>query len=233
MKIKILYTICLAVLFAQPVFSQKYEGFAGVRNFAGRQETMAAQDTVSPLAARSFGYAIAAGYYDSFMAAGIGMDLLLFQPVHFGARASVDFRDGSIFVAPYIGCTWPFGGFELGTMFRPAGAEWQVPYWESWRIWLGRPDVLYLSAGVLHNVPLIDVGYYDLGVGFAFGEHNHRIWLGVASTARITRAPGGPGVKTEWWIGPNTRLTADGSCLFGAVEDETRWTATIGLKQEF
>lgn len=238
-RIHIHYTLVLLVLFPPLLFSgtgeeqERDSVFAFVRSDPCLSGEIGRDTVETPLAVTGFQYEIACGYFDGFGAMGAGVTLQLFEPLSIGARASVDFRDGSVFVAPFIGCSWSFGGFEIGNLFRPSNAEWKIPYYESWRIWAGNIDVLYLSVGVLSGIPLASVGYYEAGIGLVIGETGHRVWVGAASTSLRKKAVGGPGLKTEWRLEERTWLTVNGSYLFSHETDEIRYTISAGVKQVF
>lgn len=186
----------------------------------------------TPLQITGGGYEIGFGYFDTFVALGVGVHLNLFEPFIFGVRSSIDFRDGSIFVFPFLGCTWKgIGGFEIGKIYRPDYAEWKVPYYEVWRVWMGNEKIFYLSASVLSNTPLLTVGYYEIGVGFGFGKNDNRIWCGVTSIN--SKKPEGPGIKTQWQAGDNSWLLINGSYIFKQSEGDIRFTLSVGWKQEF
>jgi hypothetical protein len=173
---------------------------------------------------------IAAARVGTFFAFGLHARAELFRPFCVGVRLSYDADAGSLYTIPYVGVTLPkIGGAEIGRLFRPDVTSWTVPYWETWRVWIGDETSFTLGASVLSNTPLNAVGYYDVGVSWAFDEQQNMVWAGLASLGGKGRTKG-PAVKLQWCAGAASWLLAQGSAMIGAGENEPSYSVMIGWK---
>jgi len=174
---------------------------------------------------------LSCAYVQTFVAFGLNVKARIYDHFSLGVRLSLDAEVGTLFPIPYIGFEWEnVGGFEFGGLIRPTVTEWIVPYWESWRVWIGDERRIALSASVLSNVPLNAVGYYDAGLGIAMSSsRDHRFWLGVTSLDKAL----GPGVKSQWEVGSYAFVTANASYMLGQKPGKAGFSLALGWKQEF
>lgn len=190
-------------------------------------------DTTRALEINSFAYEIAAAYVHDYVALGLNVRAHLFDRFSIGVKLTINPGDGSLFTVPYFQVAWPeLGGFEIGSLIRPSVTEWTVPYWESWRVWIGREREVMLVASVLSNVPLNAIGYYDAGIGIGIGERDHRLWFGVASLDDRKQSKG-LACKTQWDIGPHTWLTTNASFMIAPRQGAKTFSVSAGVRQEF
>jgi hypothetical protein len=190
-------------------------------------------DSASAFGITAFRYEIDAAMVGSMLALGADVRVDLYYPFSLGVRLSLDLDHGSLFTIPYLGVTWKgIGGFEVGRMFRPAVTTWTVPYWETWRGWIGDEKKFTLGASVLSSVPLNSVGYWDGGIGFALDDESNQLWLGVASIGPDRRAKG-PACKVSLYAGEHTWVLLKASYMFSKGDSDIGTTFTAGLRQEF
>lgn len=193
----------------------------------------AGDDSTSTFGITAIRYEVGAAMVGTIFAPGADIRIDLQYPFSLGVRLSLDLDHGSLYTIPYLGVTWTgIGGFELGRMFRPALTSWTVPYWETWRVWIGDEKRLALGASVLSNVPLNSVGYWDGGITLALDDRPMLLWFGVASVGSDRRAKG-PAAKASMPVGERTWLLLKASYMFGAQDDDIRTTFTAGFRQEF
>ena len=197
------------------------------------QDSTADTSNSSDLQINGFQYEVNAVRAGRFLAFGANVRVDLFYPFSLGVRLSLDVDAGTLYTIPYFGVTWPnVGGFEIGRLFRPTVTLWTVPYWETWRIWIGNEKSFSLIATCLSSVPLNSVGYYDGGISFAIDDKPDLIWIGLASISASGRAKG-PACKTSWLVGNNSWVLARASYMLGKEEGDIGYTLTIGWRQEF
>ena len=196
----------------------------------------AAEETdtsVTTIGITAFRYEVGAALVGSMLAVGADLRADLFYPFSLGVRLSLDLEYGSLFTIPYLGVTWNgIGGFEVGRLIRPTVSGWIVPYWETWRGWIGDEKKFTLGASVLSNVPLNAVGYYEGGFSVALNDHPDFLWVGLASISDNGRAKG-PAAKASFFVGAHTWIQVKASYMFGKEEDGVGTTIATGIRQEF
>ncbi|MAT39273.1 MAG: hypothetical protein CL946_06690 [Ectothiorhodospiraceae bacterium] len=197
----------------------------------------------SPVKINEFIFESAFTVLDDRQMFGFMGKFLVYDNFTIALRTSVDLDDGSFYLFPYIGFTWPgIGGFEIGNKTRPDGATFFMPGWVTWRIWGGDERVFAISADILSHVPVGSIGFYDAGVRFRVRDDGSTVFIGLANYGHDQTEIDvfGPAVKTEWAIGKNSFLLLKGSYILSHPEETEnekldekiyyRYTITAGWK---
>lgn len=191
-----------------------------------------------PLLIRSFAFEVQTAWIENFMMFGALAKLNIYYPFNISIRYSVSLNTFQSWFIPYIGMTIPkVGGFEIGVK-PPYSEPFELPGYVTWRIFGGDERYFAISADILTNVPVGNVGFWDAGCRFRVSDDGSTVYVGAANYGHTKDEPYvlGPAVKTSWAMGPGSFLLVSASYILSKGNGPGhyyRYTIGAGWRFEF
>ena len=193
-------------------------------------------DNEKSLLIRSFTFEVQSAWVEDFLMLGMLAKLDIYYPANITIRYSVDLRNGEMWFIPYIGATIPkVGGFEIGVKPRDAKI-FTTPGWVTWRIFGGDERYFAISADILTNVPIGNIGFYNAGVQFRVRDDGSSVYIGFANYGHTQDETNifGPAIKTSWALSEGSYLLVSGSYILSHPDDTyIRYTLSAGWRVVF